>query len=80
MARCRLVWAGKEDLQMDRLAEIARRNQPELIIVDRMMGGRHENYVTPERKIPSLEEIPTKVWESNIPIGNDWGYVPHDTF
>ena len=60
---------GKEDLQMDRLAEIARRNQPELIIVDRMMGGRHENYVTPERKIPSLEEIPTKVWESNIPIG-----------
>ena len=71
---------GKEDLQMDRLAEIARRNQPELIIVDRMMGGRHENYVTPERKIPSLEEIPTKVWESNIPIGNDWGYVPHDTF
>ena len=71
---------GKEDLQMDRLAEIARRNQPELIIVDRMMGGRHENYVTPERKIPSLEEIPTKVWESNIPIGKDWGYVPHDTF
>ncbi len=80
MARCRLVWAGERRLQMDRLAEIARRNQPELIIVDRMMGGRHENYVTPERKIPSLEEIPTKVWESNIPIGNDWGYVPHDTF
>lgn len=71
---------GKEDLQMDRLAEIAREKQPELIMVDRMMGGRHENYVTPERKIPSLAEIPTKVWESNIPMGKDWGYVPSDRF
>lgn len=43
-------WCGqkKEDLKMDRLAEIAREKQPELIIVDRMMGCRHENYVTPE--------------------------------
>lgn len=75
-------WAGqgKEDLQMDRMAEIARAKNPELIMVDRMMGGRHENYVTPERKIPELSEIPAKVWESNIPIGNDWGYVPVETF
>lgn len=71
---------GKEDLHMDRLAEIAREKQPELIIVDRMMGGRHENYVTPERKIPEIHEIPSKVWESNIPLGNDWGFVPTDTF
>ena len=71
---------GKEDLDMDQLAEIAREQQEELIIVDRMMGGRHENYVTPERKIPSYAEIPNKPWESNIPIGNDWGYVPSDTF
>lgn len=71
---------GREDLDMDRLAEIAREQNPELIVVDRMMGGRHENYVTPERKIPELHEIPNKPWESNIPIGNDWGYVPTDTF
>ncbi|MGX7163903.1 alpha-L-fucosidase [Enterococcus massiliensis] len=71
---------GKEDLDMNRLAEIAREKQDGLIIVDRMMGGRHENYVTPERKIPAIEDIPKKTWESNIPIGNDWGYVPHDTF
>lgn len=69
---------GKEDLQMDQLAEIARRHQPELIIVNRAMGGRHENYVTPERKVPNDDEIPTQPWESNIPIGNDWGYVPGD--
>ncbi|MGX7031074.1 alpha-L-fucosidase [Vagococcus zengguangii] len=75
-------WCGHapEDLQMDVLVEKLRQNQPELIVVDRMMGGRHENYVTPERKIPSLDEIPTKPWESNVPFGHDWGYVPTDEF
>lgn len=71
---------GKEDLQMDKFAEIAREIQPNLIIVDRMMGGRHENYVTPERKVPNINELPSKVWESNIPLGNDWGFNPNDTF
>lgn len=72
--------SGKENLTMDKLAEIARQKQEDLIIVDRMMGGRHENYVTPERKIPDFAEIPTRTWESNIPIGEDWGYVPTDSF
>lgn len=36
--------------------------------------------MTPERKVPELAEIPKKVWESNIPIGDDWGYVPNDRF
>lgn len=72
--------SGDEDLQMDKLAEIGRERQKELIIVDRTMGGRHENYVTPERKVPDLIDIPKRPWESNIPIGNDWGYVPTDKF
>lgn len=71
---------GQEDLQMDTLIEKLREKQPELIVVDRMMGGRHENYVTPERKIPTKDQLPSKAWESNIPLGNDWGYVPTDTF
>ncbi len=71
---------GKEDINMDKIAEDARDAQPDLIIVDRSMGGRHENYVTPERKIPDESDIPNKVWESNIPLGNDWGYVPTDKF
>ena len=75
-------WCGKgaEDLEMDRLVDIAREEQEKLIVVDRMMGGRHENYVTPERSIPTVSDIPKQVWESNIPLGNDWGYVPTDTF
>ncbi|MGX7418240.1 alpha-L-fucosidase [Carnobacterium gallinarum] len=71
---------GREDLRMDEIVADARQAQPELIVVDRMMGGRHENYVTPERKIPTISEIPEQVWESNIPLGNDWGYTPFDQF
>lgn len=69
---------GNENLEMDKVAEIARKKNPKLIMVNRAMGGRHENYVTPERKIPEFDKIPTKPWESNVPIGNDWGFVPED--
>jgi alpha-L-fucosidase len=37
---------------MDRLAAMARRHQPGLIIVDRTVGGRYENYRTPEQEVP----------------------------
>jgi len=75
-------WCGKgrEDLRMDELAEKVRKTNPDLLIVDRMMGGRHENYVTPERRIPRVQEIPNQTWESNIPLGRDWGYVPTDRY
>jgi len=75
-------WCGKdpEDLRMDEIAEKVRKTNKDLLMVDRMMGGRHENYVTPERKIPSYDEIPKQTWESNIPLGNDWGYVPTDVY
>lgn len=55
-----------------------RANQPDLLVVDRMIGGEFENYVTPERKIP--DEAPKKVWESNLPLANNWGYVPNDHY
>jgi alpha-L-fucosidase len=71
---------GKEDLLMDEMAQKVRKTNPDLLIVDRMMGGRHENYVTPERKIPTVSEIPKKAWESNIPFANNWGYVPNDHY
>lgn len=71
---------GKEDLKMDEIAEKVRKTNPDLLIVDRMMGGRHENYVTPERKIPDVAEIPNKPWESNIPYGFDWGFTHTDKY
>jgi alpha-L-fucosidase len=49
-----------------------------MLIVDRMIGGKYEDYVTPERKIPEVP--PTKVWESNIPLAKNWGFCPNDIY
>lgn len=67
-----LVNQGNEQLDMERIASEVRHSQPDLLIVDRTIGGAYENYVTPERKIP--EQPPVKVWESNIPLTKNWGY------
>jgi len=66
------------DINIDKIAEEARKNQPGLIIVDRWVQGKYENYLTPERKIP---DRPLSVpWESCITMGNAWGYVPNDIY
>ncbi|OPJ64593.1 alpha-L-fucosidase [Clostridium oryzae] len=72
------VCAPREDIKMDEIAKMARSYQPELLIVDRTVGGRHENYITPERCVPDapLE----KPWESCITMANNWGYVPNDEY
>lgn len=74
-------WVNTENneyLPMDDIAENLRKIQPDLLIVDRAVGGKHENYVTPERKIPDV--APKKAWESNIPLAKNWGYVPNDEY
>jgi len=68
----------KQDIQMDRIAEMARRHQPSLIIVDRTVGGRHENYRTPEQQVP--DKPPDYVWESCITMGKQWSYKPDDQY
>ncbi|GAA0365127.1 alpha-L-fucosidase [Alkalibacterium iburiense] len=67
-----------EDLDMDEIARKMREYNPDMLMVDRSVGGEHENYVTPERKIP--EVAPSKAWESNIPHGKNWGYVPNEVY
>ena len=68
----------KQFLNMKEIAKKIRKYQEDLLIVDRTIGGEFENYVTPERKIP--EVAPKKVWESNIPLAKNWGYVPNDIY
>lgn len=66
---------NNQDLDMPRIAQMARRYQPGLIMVDRTIHGPYENYQTPERTIPdTLLPYP---WESCIPLSDDWGWVPH---
>jgi alpha-L-fucosidase len=68
----------EQDIDMPRLAAMARRHQPGLIVVDRTVGGRYENYRTPEQEVP---ERPLKcVWESCLTMGDQWSYKPDDKY
>ncbi len=74
-------WVCKEnnqDIDMPRIAEMGRHDQPGLIMVDRTIHGPYENYQTPERTIP--EKQLSYPWESCIPLSDDWGYVKHPNF
>lgn len=70
--------AWSQDIDMPRIASMARKNQPGLLIVDRTVHGPYENYQTPEQSIPKTKlDHP---WESCITLGGAWGYVPNDRF
>lgn len=74
-------WVNSEHhefLDMDTTIAKVRNLQPEILVVDRTIGGKYEDYVTPERKVP--ETAPKKAWESNIPLAKNWGYVPKDLY
>jgi alpha-L-fucosidase len=67
-----------QDIDMPRIAEMARSHQPGLIVVDRAVGGRYENYKTPEQEIP--EKPLSYVWETCMTMGHSWSYVPNDSY
>jgi alpha-L-fucosidase len=67
-----------QDIDMPRIAKMARTHQPGLLVVDRTVSGEYENYVTPEQTIPATAlDYP---WESCITMGNSWSYVPNDHY
>lgn len=67
-----------QHVDMPRIATMARKAQPGLLIVDRTVHGPYENYQTPEQAIPKDKlDYP---WESCITLGGAWGYVPNDQF
>ena len=67
-----------QELDMRRLAGIARERNPQTIIVDRSVGGRYENYRTPEKQVPdTLLPYP---WETCMTMGDSWSYVPGDNY
>ena len=67
-----------QDIDMPRIANMAREAQPGLLIVDRTVHGPYENYQTPEQTIPKVQlDHP---WESCMTLTNNWGYVPGDQY
>ncbi len=67
-----------QDIRMDAIASAARLHQPELLVVDRTVGGPNENYRTPEQTVPDAP--PDYVWESCITLGDQWSYKPDDAY
>lgn len=67
-----------QDIEMPKIAKMARSHQPGLIIVDRTVKGKYENYTTPEQHIP--EEALDYPWETCMTMGGSWSYVPNDHY
>ena len=62
----------EQDIDMPRLAGMARSHQPGLLIVDRTVHGEYENYRTPEQSVPHTAlDYP---WETNMTMTQSWGH------
>ena len=59
---------------MDELVAKAREKQPGLIVVDRAVYGKNQNYLTPENRVP--EKALPYPWESCITAGGGWSWLP----
>ena len=68
----------EQDIDMARIAAMARTHQPGILVVDRTVGGEYENYVTPEGHVPDADlGVP---WETCIPMGTSWSWVPNERY
>jgi alpha-L-fucosidase len=63
-----------QDIRMDELVAKAREKQPGLIVVDRAVYGKNQNYLTPENRVP--EKALPYPWESCIIAGGSWSWLP----
>lgn len=75
-------WLGAykrvQDINMPKIASMARENNKDLIIVDRSVGGKYENYQTPEQQVP--DTLLSYPWETCMTMGDSWSYVPNDNY
>ena len=67
-----------QDIDMKKIASMARSHQPGLLVVDRSVGGAFENYQTPEQEVP--EKPLAFPWETCMTMGNSWSFVPGDHY
>ena len=74
----RFVRTQSQDIRMDELVDKVREKQPGMIVVDRAVYGKNQNYLTPENRVPA-EALPYP-WESCIIAGGGWAWVPDPKF
>ena len=68
----------EQDVNIPRIAAMARKEQPGIMIVDRTVHGPYEDYRTPEQSIPD-KPLPYP-FESNMTLSQSWGYNFHPDF
>lgn len=68
----------KQDINMEKIASMARDNQPGILIVDRTVPGKFENYQTPECLIPE-KQLPHP-WETCMTLSDHWSWFPNAEF
>ncbi len=64
-----------QDIHMDELVEKVREKQLGILVVDRAVHGKNQNYLTPENRVP--EKALDYPWESCIISGGGWSYTPN---
>jgi len=67
-----------QDIDMPGIAAMARSYQPGILLVDRTVPGRYENYRTPEQRVP--EKPLDYPWETCMTMGGSWSYKPDDHY
>ena len=67
-----------QDIKMNELVVKAREKQPGLIVVDRAVHGKNQNYLTPENRVP--EKTLPYPWESCIISGGGWAHTPNSKY
>lgn len=78
-----LSWGARipewsQDIDMPKIAKMAREAQPGVLMVDRTVHGPYENYQTPEQSVPAEQlDVP---WESCMTLGHSWGYHPRQNY
>ena len=67
-----------QDIGMPHIATMARDENEDLLIVDRSVHGRYENYRILEKEIPN--RVLPYPWEACMTIGDSWSYRPNDNY
>jgi alpha-L-fucosidase len=63
----------EQDIDIPRIAGMARSHQPGLLVVDRTVHGPYEDYRTPEQSVP--DTILPYPFETCMTMAGGWGYV-----
>ena len=77
-----IPWIGCQgwiqDVNMPKLSAMARQYHRDMLVVDRSVHGKYENYRTPEQQVP--DTVLPYPWETCMSMGHSWSYVPDDEY